>query len=153
MADIKIIAQNRRAYFDYTVEETLECGIVLVGSEVKSLRQGKASFPDGYAAFEKGELWLRNVHINEYAYSSIFNHDPDRPKKLLAHAQELKRLRRRVEEKGYTLIPLNFHFRSGRVKVELGLCKGKKHADKRESIKERDVKREMARVIRERQNH
>lgn len=146
----KIIAQNRRARFDYAVEETLECGIVLEGSEVKSLRAGKVSFPDGYAAFENGELWLKNVHINEYSFSSIFNHDPDRPRKLLAHAHELKRLRRRVDEKGYTLIPLDFHFTKGRVKVELGLCKGKKLGDKRDSIKERDVKREMARAFRDR---
>lgn len=146
----KIIAQNRRARFDYAVEETLECGIVLEGSEVKSLRAGKVSFPDGYAAFENGELWLKNVHINEYSYSSVFNHDPDRPRKLLAHAHELKRLRRRVDEKGYTLIPLDFHFTKGRVKVELGLCKGKKLGDKRDSIKERDVKREMARAFRDR---
>lgn len=146
----KIIAQNRRARFDYAVEETLECGIVLEGSEVKSLRAGKVSFPDGYAAFENGELWLKNVHINEYSYSSIFNHDPDRPRKLLAHAHELKRLRRRVDEKGYTLIPLDFHFSKGRVKVELGLCKGKKLGDKRDAIKERDVKRELARAFRDR---
>jgi SsrA-binding protein len=146
----KIIAQNRRARFDYAVEETLECGIVLEGSEVKSLRAGKVSFPDGYATFENGELWLKNVHINEYSYSSVFNHDPDRPRKLLAHAHELKRLRRRVDEKGYTLIPLDFHFTKGRVKVELGLCKGKKLGDKRDAIKERDVKREMARAFRDR---
>ena len=132
----KIIAQNRRARYDYSVEESVECGIVLEGSEVKSLRLGKVSFPDGYAVFENGELWLRNVHIAEYSFSSIFNHDPDRPRKLLAHAHELKRLKRRVEEKGYTLIPLDFHFTKGRVKVELGLCKGKKVGDKREAIKD-----------------
>lgn len=148
----KIIALNRRAHYDYSVEETIECGIVLQGSEVKSLRIGKVSFPDGYAVFERGELWLRNVHIAEYSYSSVFNHDPDRPRKLLAHAQELKRLERRVNEKGYTLIPLNFHFRKGRVKVELGLCKGKKYSDKRESIKERDVQRDIQREFRDRQH-
>lgn len=150
MDGAKVIALNRRARFDYSVEETIECGLQLQGSEVKSLREGKVSFPDGYAAFEKGELWLRNVHITEYAYSSIFNHDPDRPRKLLAHAQELKRLHRRVTEKGYTLIPLDFHFRKGRVKVELGLCKGKKFADKRASIKEREVARDLQREFRER---
>lgn len=148
----KIIALNRRAHYDYSVEETIECGIVLQGSEVKSLRIGKVSFPDGYAVFERGELWLRNVHIAEYSCSSVFNHDPDRPRKLLAHAQELKRLERRVNEKGYTLIPLNFHFRKGRVKVELGLCKGKKYSDKRESIKERDVQRDIQREFRDRQH-
>jgi SsrA-binding protein len=151
MDGIKIIALNRRARFDYAVEENFECGIVLLGSEVKSLRMGKVSFPDGYAAIEKGELWLRNVHIAEYTYSSVFNHDPDRPRKLLVHAHELKRLERRVREKGYTLIPLDFHFRKGRVKVEMGLCKGKKFADKRESIKERDVQRDLQRDFRDRQ--
>jgi SsrA-binding protein len=152
MDGIKIIALNRRARFDYSVEETIECGIQLLGSEVKSIRLGKISFPDGYAAFEKNELWLRNVHIAEYNFSSIFNHNPDRPRKLLAHAQELKRLARRVNDKGYTLIPLDFHFRKGRVKVEIGLCKGKKFADKRNSIKERDVDRDIQREFRVRLN-
>ncbi len=152
MDGIKIIALNRRAHFDYTIEETLECGVSLQGSEVKSLRSGKVSFPDGYAAFDKGELWLKNVHISEYTCSSIFNHDPDRPKKLLAHAQELKRLERRVNDKGYTLIPLDFHFRKGRVKVELGLCRGKKFSDKREAIKERDVMRDIQREFRVKQH-
>lgn len=152
MDGVKIIALNRRARFDYAVEENFECGIVLLGSEVKSLRMGKVSFPDGYAVIEKGELWLRNVHIAEYTYSSVFNHDPDRPRKLLVHAHELKRLERRVREKGYTLIPLDFHFRKGRVKVEMGLCKGKKFADKRESIKERDVQRDLQRDFRDRQH-
>jgi SsrA-binding protein len=151
MDGIKIIALNRRAHYDYSVEETIECGIQLLGSEVKSIRMGKVSFPDGYASFDKGELWLRNVHVAEYNFSSIFNHDPDRPRKLLAHAQELKRLLRRVNEKGYTLVPLDFHFRKGRVKVELGLCKGKKFADKRNSIKERDVNRDIQREFRDRQ--
>ncbi|OHD75977.1 MAG: SsrA-binding protein [Spirochaetes bacterium RIFOXYC1_FULL_54_7] len=152
MDGVKIIALNRRARFDYAVEEDFECGVVLLGSEVKSLRMGKVSFPDGYAVIEKGELWLRNVHIAEYTYSSVFNHDPDRPRKLLVHAHELKRLERRVREKGYTLIPLDFHFRKGRVKVEIGLCKGKKFADKRESIKERDVQRDLQRDFRDRQH-
>ncbi|TFG82582.1 MAG: SsrA-binding protein SmpB [Spirochaetales bacterium] len=147
----KVIALNRRARFDYTIEESFECGIVLEGSEVKSIRLGKVSFPDGFAVFENGELWLRNVNIAEYSFSSMFNHDPERPRKLLAHAQELKRLKRRVDEKGYTLIPLDFHFTKGRIKVELGLCRGKKFGDKREAIKERDVKRDIAREFRERQ--
>lgn len=151
MDGIKIIAQNRRAHFYYTVEESIECGIALEGSEVKSIRMGMLSFPDGYAAIENDELWLKNVHINEYTFSSINNHDPDRPKKLLIHAHELKRLKRRVEEKGYTLVPLDFHFRSGRVKVELGVCKGKKVGDKRAAIKEKDVKRDVSRELKERQ--
>ncbi len=151
MDGIKIIALNRRARFDYSVEESFECGLQLLGSEVKSIRMGKVSFPDGYASFDKGELWLRNVNIAECSFSSIFNHDPERPRKLLAHAQELKRLLRRVNEKGYTLIPLDFHFKKGRVKVEIGLCKGKKFADKRNSIKERDVNRDIQREFRDRQ--
>lgn len=151
MDGIKIIAQNRRARFTYTVEESLECGIALQGSEVKSIRLGMISFPDGYAVIENGELWLKNVHITEYAFSAMYNHSPDRPRKLLIHAHELKRLKRRVEEKGYTLIPLDFHFRKGRVKVELGVCKGKKLADKRDSIRDRDVRRDMAREVKERQ--
>lgn len=147
----KIIAVNRRARFDYIIEDSLECGISLQGSEVKSIRAGKISFPDGYAVFEGGELWLKNVHIAEYSFSSIFNHDPDRPKKLLAHKMELKRLERKVTEKGYTLIPLDFHFFKGKVKVQLGLCKGKKHSDKRETIKEKDLQRDIDRDFRNRQ--
>lgn len=151
MEGIKIIAQNRKARFHYSVEESLECGLALEGSEVKSIRLGMISFPDGYAVIENDELWLKNVHINEYTFSSILNHDPDRPKKLLIHAHELKRLKRRVEEKGYTLIPLDFHFKNGRVKVELGICKGKKMADKRDAIKEKDVKRDLSREFKDRQ--
>jgi SsrA-binding protein len=151
MDGIKIIAQNRRAHFYYSVEETLECGLVLVGSEVKSIRLGMISFPDGYAAFENGELWLYNVNITEYSFSSIFNHVPGRPRKLLANAHELKRLKRRVDEKGFTLIPLDFHFLKGRVKVTLGICKGRKQGDKREAIKDREVKRDMAREFKEHQ--
>jgi len=151
MEGIKIIAQNRRARFYYSVEETLECGLVLEGSEVKSIRLGMISFPDGYAMIENNELWLKNVHINEYVFSSSLNHDPNRPKKLLIHAHELKKLKRRVEEKGYTLIPLDFHFKNGRVKVEIGICKGKKIGDKREALKEKDVKRDLSREFKERQ--
>jgi len=149
MEGTKLIAQNRRAHFYYSVEETLECGLVLVGSEVKSIRLGMISFPDGYASFDDGELWLHNVTITEYSFSSINNHVPGRPKKLLANAHEIKRLKRRVEEKGFTLIPLDFHFNKGRVKVLLGICKGKKLADKRETIKTREVKRDMARAFKD----
>jgi len=145
----KLIAQNRRARFYYSVEESIECGMVLHGSEVKSIRIGMISFPDAYAVIENNELWLKNVHISEYTFSSIYNHQPDRSRKLLVHGEELKRLKRKIEEKGYTLIPLDFHFRNGRVKVELGICKGKKMADKRDSIKDRDSKRDMARELRD----
>jgi len=145
---IKIIAQNRKARHDYTVDETYECGIELLGTEVKSFRDGKISFPDAWADIIKGEIWLRSLKIAENPFSSIFNHDPDRLKKLLLHKEEIKRITRKVEEKGYTLIPLLFYFKKSRVKVELGLCKGKKAYDKRASIREKDLKRDVEREFR-----
>ena len=141
----KIIAENRKARFDYFIEDTYECGIVLEGTEVKSVKNGNISFPDAFAEITNGEVWVKNFHISEYSFSSIFNHDPDRPKKLLLHADEIKRLTRRVEEKGCTLIPLDFYLKDGRVKVTLGVCKGKKMYDKRATIKDRDVQRDIQR--------
>jgi len=146
----KLIAENRKARFDYTIEDTYECGIELLGTEVKSVKDGKISFPDAFAEIINGEVWVKNFHISEYVYSSIFNHDPDRPKKLLLHKEEIKRLTRKVDEKGYTLIPLSFYLKNGRVKVSLAVCKGKKQFDKRESIKERDNKRDLQREFRKR---
>jgi SsrA-binding protein len=143
--NIKIIAVNRKARFDYTIDERYECGIELRGTEVKSFRDGKISFPDAWAEAVRGEVWLRSLSVAENPFSSIFNHDPDRPKKLLLHRDEIKRITRKTEEKGYTLIPLSFYFRKGRVKVELGLCKGKKAYDKRADIRERDLKRDVER--------
>ncbi|BDC93239.1 SsrA-binding protein SmpB [Treponema bryantii] len=145
MSDRKIIAENRKARFDYFIEDTYECGIVLEGTEVKSVKNGNISFPDAFAEITNGEVWVKNFHISEYSFSSIFNHDPDRPKKLLLHAEEIKRLTRRVEEKGCTLIPLDFYLKDGRVKVTLGVCKGKKQYDKRAAIKDRDVQRDIQR--------
>ena len=145
MADRKIIAENRKARFDYFIEDTYECGIVLEGTEVKSVKNGNISFPDAFAEIINGEVWVKNFHISEYSFSSIFNHDPDRPKKLLLHAEEIKRLTRRVDEKGCTLIPLDFYLKDGRVKVTLGVCKGKKMYDKRAAIKDRDVQRDIQR--------
>ncbi len=147
----KIIAENRKARFNYSVEDSIECGIALEGTEVKSVKNGQISFPDSFALIENGEVWLQNFHIAEYAFSSIFNHDPDRKKKLLLHKEEIKRLTRKVEEKGFTLIPLDFYLKNGRVKVNLGVCKGKKQFDKRADIKDRDVKRELAREFKDRQ--
>jgi SsrA-binding protein len=147
---VKIIALNRKARYDYTVDDVYECGIELLGTEVKSLRDGKISFPDAWAEVAGGEVWLRSLRISENPYSSIFNHDPDRKKKLFLHREEIKRITRKVEEKGYTLIPLSFYFKKSRVKVELGLCKGKKAYDKRADIRERDIKREVSREFRER---
>lgn len=145
MGDRKIIAENRKARFDYFIEDTYECGIVLEGTEVKSVKNGNISFPDAFAEIINGEIWVKNFHISEYSYSSIFNHNPDRAKKLLLHRDEIKKLTRKVEEKGYTLIPIDFYLKDGRVKTTLGVCKGKKQYDKRASIKDRDVQRDIQR--------
>lgn len=144
---IKIVAQNRRARFDYSVEESFECGIALLGSEVKSIKDGRVSFGDAFAEIKEQEVWLNNFNISEYAHASIFGHDPDRPKKLLLHRQEIKRIDRRVREKGYTLIPLSLYLKHGLIKLELGLCRGKKSYDKRADIKARDLDRDMKRAI------
>ena len=145
---VKIIAQNKKARFNYSVEESYECGVVLEGTEVKSVKNGSISFPDAFAEIQNGEVWVRGLHISEYSYSSIFNHDPDRKKKLLLHKEEIKRLTRRVTEKGYTLIPIDFYLKNGKVKMTLGVCKGKKQYDKRETIKNRDVQRDIQREFR-----
>ena len=145
---VKVIAVNRKARFDYTVDETYECGIELLGTEVKSVRDGRISFPDAWAEVVNGEVWLNSFSIAENPFSSIFNHDPLRKKRLLLHKQEIKRLHRKVEEKGYTLVPLSFYFKKSRVKVELGVCKGKKMYDKRAGIRERDLNRDMEREFR-----
>jgi SsrA-binding protein len=149
---VKIIALNRRARHDYTVDETYECGLELLGTEVKSFRDGKISFPEAWAEVINKEVWMRSLRIAENPFSSVFNHDPDRKKKLLLHRDEIKRIARKTEEKGYTLVPLSFYFRKGRVKVELGLCKGKKQYDKRADIRERDIKRDVEREFRQRNN-
>jgi SsrA-binding protein len=146
---VKIIAVNRRARHDYSVDDSYECGIELLGTEIKSFRDGRISFPDAWAEIIKGEVWLRSLRIAENPFSSIFNHDPDRKKRLLLHREEIKRIARKVDEKGYTLIPLSFYFKKGRVKVELGLCKGKKTYDKRADIRERDINREVSREFRQ----
>lgn len=141
----KLIAENRKVHFDYFIEESYECGIALEGTEVKSVKNGNISFPDSFAEIINGEVWVKNLHISEYAFSSVFNHDPDRPKKLLLHKEEIKRLIRKVDEKGYTLVPVDFYLKNGRVKVTLGVCKGKKQFDKRAAIKNRDVQRDIQR--------
>ncbi|MBQ0004203.1 MAG: SsrA-binding protein SmpB [Treponema sp.] len=145
MAESKKIAENKKARFNYSIEDSIECGVVLEGTEVKSVKAGNISFLDSFAEIINNEVWVKNFHISEYSYSSIFNHNPDRPKKLLLHEDEIKRLKRKVEEKGFTLIPLDFYLKNGRVKINLGLCKGKKMFDKRASIKEKNLNRDMAR--------
>lgn len=144
----KIIAENRKARFDYFVEESYECGLELLGTEVKSVKEGSISFPDAFAEIINNQIFVKNFHISEYAYSSVFNHDPDRPKKLLLHRDEIKKITRKVEQKGYTLVPMDFYLKNGRVKMTLGVCRGKKQFDKRATIKERDVNRDLQREFR-----
>lgn len=134
---------NRKARYDYQIEEEYEAGIVLTGTEIKSIRLGKVNIKDSYAIIRGEELFLLNTHIASYDKGNIFNHDEDRTRKLLMHKSEIKKLNNKVVLEGYTLIPLKIYFVKGRAKVLLGLCKGKKNYDKRESIKQRDVEREM----------
>lgn len=148
MADsgkVKILAKNRKARFQYSVEDTIECGIALKGTEVKSMREAKFSFTDAFAEIRDTSVILQNLHINLYKFGNINNHDPDRKRRLLLHKDQIKRLKRKVDEKGYTLVPLSFLLKNGLVKVELGVCKGKKMYDKREDIKTRDLQRETQR--------
>lgn len=145
----KTIAVNRRARHDYFIEETYETGIVLTGTEVKSLRSGKGNLQDSYATIKDNELFLLNCHISPYDFGNRFNHDPLRNRKLLMHREEIRRLFSKIREKGFTLVPLQMYFNEqGRVKVELGLARGKKLYDKREDIAKRDAAREMDRAIR-----
>jgi len=148
--DVRLIAANKRARFDYHIEESVEAGLVLRGSEVKSLRAGKASLTDAYAVIEPDGAWLVNSHIAEYPQASIFNHPPKRKRKLLLHAAELRKWGVKLRERGFTLVPLRLYWRGAHVKVEIGLARGKKTYDKRESIKERDTSREVEKQLRSR---
>ncbi len=151
MADgIKIIVQNRKARHDFETLDTFEAGIALQGTEVKSLRQGKANLVDSYARVENGEVFLHNAHISEYTEANRFNHDPVRKRKLLLNRSEINRLRGRVEEKGLTLIPLKLYFKRGRAKVELALARGKRQYDRRRDIAERDARRQVEQALKER---
>ena len=144
----KTLATNRRARHLYHVDDRLECGIALRGTEVKSLKSGQFSFVDSYARVVEGELLLLGLHVTPYAFGNQFNHDPTRTRKLLAHRDEIRRLGKRVAERGLTLIPLRFYVTNGLVKVELGICRGKKTFDKREDIKRRDLARDLDRQVR-----
>ena len=144
------MASNRRARHDYHVDQTYEAGLVLVGTEVKSLRAGRASLADGYAALKGGELWLHNVHIPEYEAGTWTNHEPRRARKLLLHRRELRELSKAVSQKGMTLVPLSLYFSDGYAKVEIGVARGKKHYDKRQALASRDAKREAERALRRR---
>lgn len=143
---LKLICRNRKAYFEYQVDDLYEAGLVLKGTEVKSLRLGKANIEDSYARFRDGELYLLNAHISPYPHAAGENHDPTRPRKLLLRRRELKRLLGKLTERGYTLIPLKLYFKNEYAKVELALAKGKKKADKRETIRRREEQREMERA-------
>ena len=145
---IKVITVNRQAYHDYFIERTVEAGIELRGTEIKSIRDGKVNLRGSYAMARNGELWLENSHIAVYEHGNRYNHDPIRNRKLLLHRKEIEQLEAKVATKGLTLIPLKLYLKGGRAKVELGLARGKKLYDKREAIAERDAKREIERVVR-----
>ena len=143
----KIIVSNRKARHDYTILDTYEAGIVLVGTEVKSLRAGKASLADAFATVDDGEVWLRNVHIPEYTYGTWTNHDVRRHRKLLLHKAEIEKLIGKTKEGGLSLVPLSLYFADGKVKVELALARGKRAYDKRQDLAKRDARREVARAM------
>jgi SsrA-binding protein len=146
----KLIASNRRAHHDFEVLETFEAGLVLQGTEVKALRDGRADLKESYARIEREEGWLFGCHISHYAQGNRANHDPVRPRKLLLHKAEIRRLLGKVKERGLTMVPLRLYFKGGRAKIELGLARGRKTLDKRHVIREREERREMAREIRAR---
>ncbi|MGE3536411.1 MAG: SsrA-binding protein SmpB [Candidatus Tectimicrobiota bacterium] len=143
----KMICVNRKARFDYTISETVEAGLVLQGTEVKSLRDGKADLKDAYADVQNGEVFLLHAHIDVYEQANRFNHDPVRPRKLLLHKHEIRRLLGKTQERGLTLIPTRMYFSKGKAKVELGLAKGKKQYDKREDVKRRSAERDIQRAL------
>lgn len=144
---IKIISQNKRAYHDYSVEDSLEAGLVLLGTEVKSLREGKVNLKDSYVIIKDNEAFLLNCHISPYSHGYITNHDPLRTRKLLLHKQEIRRLKGLLTQKGYSLIPLKVYFKDSHAKIEVGIAKGKKLYEKREKIKEKEVKREIEKAV------
>ncbi|HEU5418410.1 MAG TPA: SsrA-binding protein SmpB [Streptosporangiaceae bacterium] len=148
--DRKVIARNRRARHDYHIDDVVEAGLVLTGTEVKSLRAGRASLTDGFGQVTDGEAWLHGVHIPEYTLGTWTNHEPRRTRKLLLHRKEIDRLAASTRERGLTLIPLSLYFKDGRAKVELGLARGKRSYDKRHDLAERDAAREVDRALRRR---
>ena len=149
---VKPVAQNRKAYHEYFVEETYECGLSLEGTEVKSIRAGKINLKESYCMIRNGEIFAEGMHISPYEQGNIFNHDPLRPKKLLMHKSEIRKLAGIVSRQGYALIPLKVYLKDGRMKLELGLCKGKQLHDKRDSAADRDAQREIQRAFSRRQD-
>ena len=146
LAEERIAISNRKARHDFEILESFEAGIVLKGSEIKSIRQGKANLQDSYAALKRSEVWLYNLHISPYEQANQFNHDPVRDRKLLLHRSEIRKLIGKTTEKGLTLVPLKIYFKNGVAKLQIALAKGKKNYDKREDVKKRDSQREMQRV-------
>ena len=145
---IKIVTKNRKAWHDYSIAEEIEAGMVLLGTEVKSLRSGRANLKDAYGRIDNGELFIHQMHISPYPFAYYNNHDPVRKRKLLLHKSELKRLAAKIREKGYSVIPLKVYFKHGKAKISIGLARGKRKYDKRQSIKEREMNREMNRLKR-----
>ena len=148
---IKPIAQDKKARHDFFIEESIECGIELKGTEVKSMRQGRVSLKESWAAVRRGEIWVEGMHISPYEQGNQFNRDPLRPKRLLMHKSEIRKLDGLIARQGYTLIPLEVYLKDGRMKLQLGLCKGKQEHDKRDSMAKRDAQREIQRALRNRQ--
>lgn len=143
----KVLCFNKKAFHDYSIEETHEAGMVLWGTEVKSLRLGKANLKDSYVRIENGEAFLYNTHISPYPFGHQFNHDPERKRKLLLHKREIRRLMGKIQERGYTLIPLKIYLKNGKIKIEVGLAKGKTLHDKREDLKRKTAEREIEKVM------
>jgi len=146
----RVVTQNRRAFHEYFIDEQLETGIVLTGTEIKSVREGKITISEAYVRVDDGELWLIGSHITPYSHGSYTNHNPDRARKLLAHRREIERLRQSAEQRGMTLVPLRVRLKDGRAKVDIGVARGKKLYDKRQSAAERDARRQIDRAMRER---
>ncbi len=147
----KILAENRKARHDYFIDDEYEAGMVLMGTEVKSLRLGRVNLKDSYAKIKNGEVFVHQMHIGQYPFAHFDNHDPLRPRKLLLHNHEIKKLIGKVQEKGYSLIPIRVYFKNGKVKMSLALARGKRKYDKRESIRNRDEKRDMERSLKDRE--
>ena len=150
---IKIVAQNKKAYHDYFVEETYECGLSLCGTEVKSIRNGRVNLKESFCMIRNGEIFAEGMHISPYEQGNVFNHDPLRPKKLLMHKSEIRKLAGLVSRQGYAIIPLKLYLKDGRMKLEMGLCKGKQLHDKRDAAAEQDAKREIERAFSSRQRN
>ena len=147
--EIKQVAANRKALHDYTIEDAYEAGVVLTGTEIKSVRAGRVNLRDGYVQIKDGEAWLLNVHISPYDFGNRENHEPKRERKLLLHRQEIRRLQSKVNERGWTIVPLRVYLKEGRAKVEIALARGKRLYDKRDAVAERDMDRDLQRAVKD----